>query len=141
MRRTLVGMLSGGDPPVHAALETLLCKARTMVILHPGAGPGRSVDQFGSLGAWHLGGVRFSGDGALTFLHLAPGGRLGRHPAPVMQLYCVVGGVGWVAGDDRVRVPVTARDAALWTAGEEHESGTDTGMTVAVLEVTLVHVT
>ncbi len=91
------------------------------------------------MGACRLGGVRFSGDGALTFLSLAAGGHLGRHPAPVMQLYCIVDGAGWVAGDDGARVPVAAGDAALWPAGEEHESGTDTGMAVAVLEVTLVH--
>ncbi len=112
-----------------------------MRLLHPGTDSGRQIDRFGSHGAFRLGGIRFSGDGALTFLTLEPGGHLGRHPAPTTQLFCVTQGAGWVAGDDGSRVTVKAGDAALWHAGEEHESGTEAGMAVFILEVAAVHLT
>ena len=75
----------------------------------------------------------------MTLLNLEAGGLLGRHPAPTAQLFCITRGTGWVAGDDGTRVPVKAGDAALWEAGEEHESGTEGGMAVVILEVTAVH--
>lgn len=110
-----------------------------MKILHPGVGTGHQIDQFGSHGAYRVGMIRFSGDGALTFLNLRPGGHLGRHAAPTAQLFCITQGVGWVAGDDGLRATVKAGDGALWQAGEEHESGTESGIVVVILEVARVH--
>jgi quercetin dioxygenase-like cupin family protein len=109
-----------------------------MRIIKPGVGPGRTIDLFESTGAEHLGTARFEGSGALSFLHLSPGTRLGRHPAVLVQLYCVVHGTGWVRGSGE-RITLTAGQAALWEPGEEHESGSETGMTVAVLEATSIN--
>jgi quercetin dioxygenase-like cupin family protein len=67
-------------------------------------------------------------------IEIAPGGIVGRHPAVVPQLFVVVRGSGWVSGADGEREPVEAGDAVLWEQGEEHESGSDTGMTAIVLE-------
>ena len=50
------------------------------------------------------------------------------------RLYCVVAGSGWVTGPDRRRVAIGPLEAAFWEAGEEHESGSEDGMTVIVLE-------
>lgn len=71
-----------------------------MRMLHPGADSGHQIKRFGSHGACRLGGIRFSGEGALTLLNLEAGGLLGRHPAPTAQLFCITRGTGWVAGDD-----------------------------------------
>jgi mannose-6-phosphate isomerase-like protein (cupin superfamily) len=109
-------------------------------IVELAVGPGHSIDRFGSVGAHHLGGVRFSGGGGWTFIALDAGGNLGRHPTMLMQLFVVVEGSGWVAGGDGERTPITSGQAALWEAGEEHESGTDGGMRVAVLEATAIEV-
>jgi hypothetical protein len=98
------------------------------------AEPGRSIEQFNSVRARHLGGARFSGNGALTFLMLEARSHLGRHPTVLRQLFCVVSGSGWVAGADGVRHAIHVGQAALWDAGEEHDSGSEDGMTVAVLE-------
>lgn len=49
-------------------------------------------------------------------------------------------GSGWVAGDDGKHVPIEAGQAALWHSGEEHESGSDTGMRAAVLEAAEIYV-
>jgi hypothetical protein len=42
--------------------------------------------------------------------------------------------LGWVAGDDGVRVPVTAGQAAYWAPGEVHTTGSDNGLTAIALE-------
>jgi len=67
-------------------------------------------------------------------IELEPGGIVGRHPAGVAQLFVVVRGSGWASGIDGERVPVEAGEAVLWEPGEEHESGSDEGMTVLVVE-------
>lgn len=66
--------------------------------------------------------------------HLEPGGLVGRHEAVVRQLFCVIAGEGWAAGPDGARVPIGAGEAVLWEPGEDHDAGTDSGMTAIVLE-------
>jgi hypothetical protein len=68
-------------------------------------------------------------------MYFGPGGSLGRHPAPCPQLFCVVGGAGTVTGGDGVPRVIETGQAALFDAGEDHESSTDRGMIVVVLEV------
>jgi hypothetical protein len=46
----------------------------------------------------------------------------------------VENGSGWVSGADGERQPIEAGEAVLWGQGEEHESGSDTGMTALVVE-------
>ena len=71
---------------------------------------------------------------AVDVLTVAPGGRVGRHPTRLWQLFAVVCGDGWVAGPDGRREPIRAGEAALWEPGEEHESGSDGGMLVCVVQ-------
>lgn len=66
--------------------------------------------------------------------HVGKGGFVPRHPATGPQLFAVVAGSGWVSGEDGARVAVQAGRAAYWGPGEVHESGTDEGMTVIVVE-------
>jgi quercetin dioxygenase-like cupin family protein len=66
--------------------------------------------------------------------HIGPGGFIPRHPAAGGQLFVVVDGSGWVTGDDGRKVPIRAGQAAFWEDGETHESGTDGGMRVIVVE-------
>jgi quercetin dioxygenase-like cupin family protein len=95
----------------------------------------RPITQFGSVGA-AIAPVARPGPGAVQLgcMHLAAGGRIGRHPASGAQLFLVVAGAGWVAGADGARVPLNAGEAAFWEPGEDHESGTERGMTALVLE-------
>lgn len=69
-----------------------------------------------------------------TCLAVAPGGVIGTHPAGSHQVLLIVSGSGWVAGDDGVRVPVTAGQAAYWAPGEVHTTGSDAGLTAIALE-------
>jgi quercetin dioxygenase-like cupin family protein len=74
------------------------------------------------------------GEAHVVCIRLGAGGVLGRHPAPVDQLFVVVEGEGWATGGDGERVPVAAGSAIYWDAGEEHESGSDAGLTAIVVE-------
>jgi quercetin dioxygenase-like cupin family protein len=66
--------------------------------------------------------------------HVGAGGFIPRHPATGPQLFAVVEGRGWVSGDDGVKVPIQAGQAAFWEPGESHESGSEPGMRVIVVE-------
>jgi quercetin dioxygenase-like cupin family protein len=65
---------------------------------------------------------------------LAPGGRIARHEATVAQILAVLEGEGTVSGADRVAHPIAAGEAVFWSAGEDHETRTETGLTALVLE-------
>src|SRR3954462_9592520 len=67
-------------------------------------------------------------------VRLEPGGRIGRHPTVASQLLAIVAGSGTVSGDDGVEHAVGIGDAAVWDAGERHETRTDDGLTAIVIE-------
>ena len=96
--------------------------------------PARLIDQFGSTAANATPLTAPEGDAHVVCIRLGPGGLLGRHAAQSAQLFVVVQGEGWVSGADGEQQPVNAGTAAFWEAGEEHESGSDSGMTVIVVE-------
>jgi quercetin dioxygenase-like cupin family protein len=77
---------------------------------------------------------RLAGDAHVVVIEVGPGGVVGRHPAGMAQLFTVASGSGWVSGADGEREPIRAGEAVLWRPGEEHESGSDEGMTVLVVE-------
>lgn len=99
---------------------------------------GRVIEQFDSRGVIMSGVTRFTGKTQVGCMHLAVNSVVGYHPATVPQLFMVVQGSGWVTGADgegtRERVPIAAGQAAFWEAGEWHESGSEAGMMVIVVE-------
>ncbi|MHC4934120.1 MAG: cupin [Planctomycetota bacterium] len=95
---------------------------------------GRSIEKHGSAGLKFAPVVGVDAHVHVGCLHLEAGGRIGRHPAPIPQLFLVVSGEGWVCGETGDRVPVAAGVAAYWDASESHEAGTFTGMTAIVVE-------
>jgi hypothetical protein len=66
--------------------------------------------------------------------HYDPASVLGRHTGRLWQLSTVLSWSGWVAGQDQVRHPCVAGDAFGWAPGESHESGSDLGMTVVIVQ-------
>ena len=72
--------------------------------------------------------------GRVAVLHLAPGGHVGRHVAASRQLFAVVAGSGWVSGESGERRLLGAGYAALWDVGEEHEAGSEGGLTAVSVE-------
>lgn len=100
--------------------------------------PTRAIGSYGSTGVAMDFLPRVT-DEPTTSVHVArlePGGTLGRHPATITQLFAVIEGDGEVAGADGVRVPIAAGQAALWEAGEEHQSWAITPMIVVLVEST-----
>jgi quercetin dioxygenase-like cupin family protein len=77
---------------------------------------------------------RLAPEAHAVVIEIGPGGVVGRHPSVVAQLFAVVNGSGWVSGGDGEREPIAAGEAVLWEEGEEHESGSEQGMTALVLE-------
>jgi quercetin dioxygenase-like cupin family protein len=69
-----------------------------------------------------------------AIFRLAPGGRIARHPATVPQILAVLEGQGHVSGADGAFEPIAAGQAVFWSAGEEHETVSDGGLTAIVLE-------
>ncbi|MFZ2227482.1 MAG: AraC family ligand binding domain-containing protein [Candidatus Nanopelagicaceae bacterium] len=71
-----------------------------------------------------------------TRVHVARFGKdslLGRHPTRMWQLFMVIEGFGWVSAEDHVRYPISTGQAVLLHPGEEHDSGSETGMSVLIL--------
>ena len=77
---------------------------------------------------------RLAAEAHAVVIEIAPGGVVARHPAVVTQLFVVVNGSGWVSGANGEREAIQAGEAVLWNPGEEHESGSDEGMTALVVE-------
>lgn len=91
----------------------------------------REVTAPGSVGAR----VRRLAAGAhVVVIEVEPGGLVARHPAAGFQLFAVVSGSGWVSGGEGGREPIASGQAVVWDPGEEHESGSDEGMTALVVE-------
>jgi GrpB-like predicted nucleotidyltransferase (UPF0157 family) len=70
----------------------------------------------------------------VQIMHLPPGGLIGKHPATTPQLFAVVAGSGWVSGGNGRKREMRPGYAALWDEGEEHESGSDSGLTAVCIE-------
>jgi mannose-6-phosphate isomerase-like protein (cupin superfamily) len=76
----------------------------------------------------------------VVVLEVGAGGVVARHPAGVAQLFAIVRGSGWVSGANGAPEPISAGEAVLWEAGEPHESGSEGGMTVLVVEAESIDV-
>ena len=96
--------------------------------------PTREITRFDSNGATIGGVARAGGRVRVSLLQLAAGGLVGAHPAACPQLFLVVAGSGWARSGDEPRTPLAAGEAALWEVDEEHESGSDGGLTAVVVE-------
>jgi quercetin dioxygenase-like cupin family protein len=63
-----------------------------------------------------------------------PHGSIGGHLLSSPQIFLIVDGEGWVKSNNPEAIPVMAGDLIFWDAGEWHEAGSDSGMTVVLIE-------
>jgi quercetin dioxygenase-like cupin family protein len=77
---------------------------------------------------------RLAAEAHAAVIEIAPGGVVARHPAVGSQLFVVVQGSGWVSGANGAPEAIQSGEAVLWDPGEEHESGSEEGMTALVVE-------
>jgi quercetin dioxygenase-like cupin family protein len=76
-----------------------------------------------------------SGEAHVYAVHFAAGGEIGPHPAGFGQLFVVVRGEAWVAGDDGVRHTVRAGEAAMIERGEMHAKGSEIGCSAVMIQI------
>lgn len=74
-------------------------------------------------------------DGARVHVaHLAAGGSIGRHPAPVRQVFAVVQGECRVASWDEAPRLACAGQAVVWEPGEDHQTWAVTDVVAVIVE-------
>jgi hypothetical protein len=96
--------------------------------------PSTTLDRFESHEARHARIADMRAGSAVGVIHLGPKGRVGRHPATVPQLMVVTAGSGYARGDDATTIRLTVGSAVVWTQGEEHETWTEEGMVLLIVE-------
>jgi quercetin dioxygenase-like cupin family protein len=95
--------------------------------------PHRPIEAHGSRG-FSVGAFGLSAEAHLVSVSLAPGGVIGRHPAVARQLLVVLDGEAEVSGADGPSRRLSAGQAAVWEAGEAHETRTATGLSALIVE-------
>ncbi|WP_052400882.1 cupin domain-containing protein [Oceanobacillus jeddahense] len=70
----------------------------------------------------------------MGYMYLEANDKIPFHEALADQLFMVVSGEGWVCGEDENKIILSSGKAAFWKMGEFHGAGTDSRMTVLVLE-------
>jgi quercetin dioxygenase-like cupin family protein len=94
----------------------------------------KTIDYHGSVGLVATRIAAGHGEVTVTCLTVRPGGTIGRHPSTGPQLFLVVAGEGWVAGEDDERIPITSGFGVRWEPGEMHSSGSAQGFTAISIE-------
>ncbi|MEW1955588.1 cupin domain-containing protein [Terrabacter sp. NPDC080008] len=89
------------------------------------------VTSFGSRG---FGVIPVAAEAHVIVATLAPGGVIARHPAVVDQVLVMLSGEAEVSGEDAVAHVLRPGSAALWRAGESHETSSRQGMTALIVE-------
>ena len=95
---------------------------------------GKSINDFNSSGLIISRVVQLFDEAIVSCAYLSTEGMIGYHQATIPQLFLVVQGEGWVRSETSDETSIKAGQAAYWGRGEWHESGTETGMTVIIIE-------
>jgi quercetin dioxygenase-like cupin family protein len=95
---------------------------------------GRVIDLFGSKGAVIHPLVKSENPFQIGCMYLDQNSVLGMHEAKCPQLFIVMEGRGWVRIEGGEKIPVEKGTAVFWETGENHESGSDTGLTAIIAE-------
>jgi quercetin dioxygenase-like cupin family protein len=94
------------------------------------------IQHFSSSGASSVDLAHGTGESHAYAIHIIPGGLIGPHPAGFDQLFLVMSGSGWVAGNDGIRHKVEPCHGAFVPKGETHSKGSETGMVAIMIQVT-----
>jgi quercetin dioxygenase-like cupin family protein len=76
-----------------------------------------------------------SGEAHVYCVYFSPGGRIGEHRAGFGQLFLVVHGEGWAAGEDGRRVKLSVGQGVYFERGELHSKGSESGMATVMVQV------
>jgi quercetin dioxygenase-like cupin family protein len=75
------------------------------------------------------------GEAHVHLISFAAGGVIGTHEAGFGQLFVVLEGTGWVAGEDGRRIALVPGELAFITRGERHSKGSEYGATALMIQV------
>jgi quercetin dioxygenase-like cupin family protein len=75
------------------------------------------------------------GEAHVYCVYFEPGGKIGVHRAGFGQLFLVIQGEGWAAGEDGRRLKLAAGQGVYFERGESHSKGSETGMAVIMVQV------
>jgi len=79
-----------------------------------------------------------SGDMHVYAVHFKANAQIGVHPTGFCQLFLVVQGSGWAAGDDGQRVNLHAGQGVFLKRGEMHSKGSEAGMIAIMVQATSI---
>ncbi|TRZ38580.1 cupin [Niallia circulans] len=95
---------------------------------------GKEIGNYQSMSAYYTKIMRTDEPVSIGIIHIESGGVVGYHNAPVSQAFIVMEGKGWIKGPDKLVQTIQSGEGVLWEKGEGHESGSEEGMTVLVLQ-------
>ncbi|MEI2466608.1 cupin [Niallia taxi] len=95
---------------------------------------GKEIGNYQSMSAYYTKIMRTDKPVNIGIIHIESGGLVGYHEAPVAQAFIVMEGKGWIKGADKLEQAIQSGEGVLWEKGEGHESGSEEGMTVLVLQ-------
>lgn len=78
------------------------------------------------------------GEAHIYSIYLEPGGKIGEHQAGFDQLFLIVEGSAWTAGEDGKRATLAAGQGAYFATGEIHSKGSDEGATAIMIQVSRI---
>jgi quercetin dioxygenase-like cupin family protein len=93
------------------------------------------ITEYGSRYARALKVIQGAGETHVHLVYLAAGGAIGLHVAGFGQLFLVVAGTAWVAGEDGSRREVHEGEAAVIARGEMHAKGSEAGCTAVMIQI------
>jgi quercetin dioxygenase-like cupin family protein len=79
-----------------------------------------------------------SGEMHVYAVHFNANAQIGVHPTGFCQLFLVVQGSGWAAGEDGQRINLRAGQGAFFERGEMHSKGSETGMVAIMVQATRI---
>jgi len=82
-----------------------------------------------------------SGEVHVYAVHFRAAAQIGVHPTGFCQLFLVVQGSGWAAGEDGQRINLSAGQGVFFEKGEMHSKGSETGMVAIMVQATHIQPT
>jgi len=79
-----------------------------------------------------------SGEVHVYAVHFKANAHIGVHPTGFCQLFLVVQGSGWAAGEDGQRVNLGAGQGVFFERDETHSKGSETGMVAIMVQATRI---
>lgn len=104
-----------------------------MKIFHFNGQTGRRVTKYGSNFILNKM-IQTEQPAQIVHMDLNRGDNIGAHETHVNQLLIVTGGSGYVRGCEDIWYEVSSGEAVGFSAGEIHETRTDSGLTAIVIE-------